>query len=127
MNEKLVLVVDDDKKNLAIVRTFLAADGYDVELAMNGEEALEKIAEALPDLIVMDVFMPYMSGIELSEALKHKPETKDIPILGMSAYHEYASGAPRADLAADAFLKKPFTRENLLRTVRELIGGDPRV
>lgn len=126
MDEKLILVVDDDRKNLAIVSAFLRSDGFDVDLAMNGEEALEKIADAPPDLILMDVFMPYMSGMELGEALKSKPETKHIPILAMSAYHEYASGAPRADLAADDFLKKPFTRELLLRKVRDLLGRDRR-
>lgn len=89
---------------------------------MNGEEAMEKIADAPPDLILVDVFMPYMSGVELSESLKSKPETKNVPILAMSAYHEYASGAPRADLAVDDFLKKPFSRESLLRKVRDLLG-----
>jgi two-component system phosphate regulon response regulator PhoB len=126
VGNNLILVVDDDRKNLVIIKAFLTSDGFDVDLARNGEEALEKIADAPPDLILMDVFMPYMSGMELSETLKSRPETKDIPILAMSAYHEYASGAPRADLAADDFLKKPFSRENLLRKIRELIGGGPR-
>lgn len=87
MPDVTILVVDDDPKNQKIVGAYLKA---------------------------LDVFMPYMSGLELSEALKADPRTSGIPILAMSAYHEYAAGEPRRDLAADDFLKKPVRMDQLL-------------
>jgi CheY-like chemotaxis protein len=66
--------------------------------------------------------MPALSGLELSDTLKKDAATSWIPILAMSAYHEYEKGAPRRDLAADDFMKKPFSREQLLLKVRQLLG-----
>lgn len=125
-----ILVVDDDPKNLKIIGAYLKAAGYDVEFAHDGEEALEKIRDFPPDLVILDVFMPAMSGLELSDALKSDPRTVGIPILAMSSYHEYAAGAPRRDLAADDFLKKPVRMDQLLEMVGKMLnrpgGGDAR-
>ncbi|MHB8835231.1 MAG: response regulator [Candidatus Methylomirabilia bacterium] len=116
-----ILVVDDDRKNLKIVGAYLKAAGYEVEFAHDGEEALEKIRDCAPNLIVLDVFMPAMSGLELSDALKSDPQTRGIPILAMSSYHDYAAGAPRLDLPADDFLKKPVRMDHLLEKVGKML------
>lgn len=121
MSDAVILVVDDDPKNARIVGAYLKAGGYTVEFAADGEEALELLRDFLPDLILMDVFMPAMSGLELSEALKSDARTRGIPILAMSAYHEYAAGAPRRDLAADDFIKKPVRMDQLLEKVALLL------
>lgn len=117
-----ILVVDDDRNNLKLISLHLKRAGYIVDLAQDGEEALEQIVGSPPDLIILDVFMPSMSGLELAETLKNDDRTKAIPLLAMSAYHEYETGAPRRDLAADAFLKKPIFKDELLEKVRSLLG-----
>lgn len=121
MSEVTILVVDDDPKNSKIVGAYLKAGGYTVEFAADGEEALEKLRDFPPELILLDVFMPAMSGLELGEALKSDPRTRGIPILAMSSYHEYATGAPRRDLAADDFIKKPVRMDLLLEKVGKLL------
>lgn len=121
MSKATILVVDDNQQNLKIIGGYLQAGGYNVEFAADGEEALEIIRDSSPDLVVLDVFMPAMSGLELSELLKGDPGTRKIPILAMSAYHEYAAGAPRRDLAADDFIKKPVRMEELLEKVGALL------
>jgi CheY-like chemotaxis protein len=126
MSEEVVLVVDDDPKNAKIVGAYLKAGGYQVEFAGDGEDALERLRSFPPDLILLDVFMPAMSGLELSEALKSDPRTRGIPILAMSSYHEYATGAPRRDLAADDFIKKPVRMDELLDKVAALLKSRKR-
>lgn len=121
MSEELILVVDDDPKNSKIVGAYLKAGGYEVEFAADGEEALEKVRDFPPELLLLDVFMPAMSGLELSEALKNDPRTRGIPILAMSSYHEFAAGEPRQDLAADDFIKKPVRMDELLEKVGMLL------
>lgn len=117
-----ILVVDDDRNTLKLVSILLKQAGYVVDLTRDGEEALEKIADSPPDLVILDVFMPSMSGLELADTLKKDAQTSGIPLLAMSAYHEYEKGAPRRDLAADDFLKKPISKDELLEKVRALLG-----
>jgi len=126
MSEAVILVVDDDPKNSKIVGAYLKAGGYEVEFAADGEEALERLRDFPPDLILLDVFMPAMSGLELGDTLKNDPRTAGIPILAMSSYHEYASGAPRQDLAADDFIKKPARMDELLEKVGKLLKSRKR-
>lgn len=122
MSGEFILVVDDDRKNLEIVHALLTHAGYDVEVTSEGEDALERIAETPPDLIILDVFMPFMSGMEVADALKGGARTRAIPLLAMSAYHEFEKGAARRDLAVDDFLRKPVDKEELLKKVRDLLS-----
>ena len=79
--KKRILIVDDETEFCFIMDARLSADGFDVFIARDGDEALDKVEWSHPDLIVMDVMLPRMSGYQLCEALHANPETKDIPII----------------------------------------------
>jgi two-component system alkaline phosphatase synthesis response regulator PhoP len=80
-----ILLVDDDKDLCDLYETTLKAEGFDVKIAQNGEEALSEIMKAKPDLIVLDIMMPKIHGMDTLDILKATPETKDIKVLILSA------------------------------------------
>jgi len=124
MEKHFILVVDDNREILTTIGALLQAEGYLVDFAFDGEEALEKIATGAPDLILTDIFMPGMGGLELAEALKRDPRLDRIPILAMSAIGEYETGQPRKDLLADDFIRKPPAKQELLDKVEALLHRD---
>lgn len=124
MNRDYILVVDDNREILTTIGALLEQEGYRVEFAFDGEEALEKIAIDAPDLILTDIFMPGMGGLELADALKRDPRSERIPILAMSAIEEYETGEPRQDLHADDFIRKPPAKQELLDKVEALLRRD---
>lgn len=115
MPDSTLLLVDDDSQILAFVSKQLRNEGYHVELARNGEEALERAAEVLPDLIILDLRMPVMDGIE---ALKRLREWSAAPVIVLSARNEERLKVEALDLGADDYLTKPFSVVELLARVR---------
>lgn len=114
-----VLVVDDDSGIRDTLAECLAAEGYRVATACNGAEALERLQDARPDLIIVDFLMPVMNGGQLLSRLRADPGTSGIPVLLMTGATP-AGGRPIP--AADATLPKPFELEELLALVRRLEG-----
>jgi CheY-like chemotaxis protein len=98
-----ILIVDDEPPIRELLVTFLSEAGYDTPSAVHGAEALAKVAAARPDLVLADVMMPVLGGVELCRRLKGDPATRGIPVVLMSAV---ARGEPVA--GEDAFLRKPF-------------------
>ena len=87
MSEK-ILIVDDEEANLRLLTQWLVPLGYDIELASNGEEAVRKARDKSPDLIILDIMMPVMDGYEACGIIKAAPETKNIPIIMVTALHD---------------------------------------
>jgi CheY-like chemotaxis protein len=122
MTVKRILVIDDEDLIREVVKEMLEAEGYVVSMAANGKEGLRLYQKELPDLIITDIFMPEMEGLEtIRELQRDSPEVKIIAISGggekgMLSFLTYAKrfGALRT-------LEKPFAREELLTTVRELL------
>lgn len=85
MEQKKILLVDDDKDLCELYKTTLTAEGFKVKIAENGEEALSEIMKERPDLVILDIMMPKIHGIDTLDILKATPETKDIKILVLSA------------------------------------------
>lgn len=114
----MILIADDDVDFAENCSMMLESHGYDVILTSNGLEALEKIRDQQPDLLISDCVMPKMGGLQLSEEIKAKPLEDQFPILLMS-------GSLRCKVASgtsyDGFLHKPFLAEDFLREVRKLI------
>jgi two-component system KDP operon response regulator KdpE len=113
-----ILVVDDEPAIRRTLRTNLAARGYEVILAETGEDALVQAAAQLPDLVILDLMLPGMTGLEVCRALR---ATATMPILVLSARGEERTKVQVLDLGADDYLTKPFGMDELLARVRALL------
>lgn len=118
----MILIVDDDEAMAENCSMFLETKGFDVCVAGSGAEALARIFQHLPELVISDCSMPGMSGIEFSKCLKDNPSTADLPIVLMSASLR-CDAAPGSSY--DTFLRKPFLAENLLAEVQKLLPSAP--
>ena len=121
MPAEKILIVDDDEDILLIVQTILASAGYSVIVAHNGREGVDLALESHPDLILLDVMMPELSGWEVCTTLKNAPETRQIPIAMLTVKSEIRDLITGMQVGADDYITKPFTRRKLLSTVRKLL------
>jgi DNA-binding response OmpR family regulator len=117
----MILIVDDDANLAENCSMFLESCGYDVNVALNGEDALSKIKARQPDLLISNCCMPGISGVELNEQLNEAPAGSQFPILLMSGSPQCRSATGKTYAA---FIKKPFLAENLLGEVRKLLDGN---
>ncbi|MFI4916730.1 MAG: two-component system response regulator [Phycisphaerales bacterium JB060] len=116
-----VLVVDDNAQNAELIEAYLDDMGVTVAVAHDGQAALDAVANDPPDLILMDIMMPRMSGYQATERLKSDPKTKDIPIIMVTALGEVGDVERAVDCGADDFLTKPVNKLELLTRVRSLL------
>jgi signal transduction histidine kinase/CheY-like chemotaxis protein len=116
----VVLVVDDDRDTVGTLERTLAARGIDVMTAFDGREALESIAERRPDLVLLDLRMPVMDGYEVIHEMKTSPETMDIPIVAMTAYHVDSDKSAILSLAVTQ-VSKPLEAEDLVIEIESLL------
>jgi diguanylate cyclase (GGDEF)-like protein len=114
----LVLVVDDLRQNLKIVGTMLDTAGYGTTFATSGSQALERVNAARPDLIILDLMMPEMSGLEVCRLLKANPAYREIPIIFLTASHRQDHLLQAFELGAVDYVTKPFSSAELLARVR---------
>ncbi len=120
MSER-ILIVDDEDSNLRLLTQWLIPLGYDIELASNGEEAVRKARDSKPDLIILDIMMPVMDGYEACKILKEDPETKNIPIIMVTALHDRESRLKGLSVSANDFLSKPIDKTELTIRVKNLL------
>ncbi len=113
-----ILVVDDNEQNLTLMRAILRRHGYDPVLARSGEEVLGQVLQDRPDLIILDVMMPGMDGIEVCRRLKDDEETRLIPIVIMTALDQPEDKIRGIEAGADDFLTKPVNQPELMARVR---------
>jgi len=117
-----VLVVDDNAQNLELLLAYMEElPGVRLLSATNGAEALEQVALHRPDLILLDIMMPRMSGFEVCRRLKDSHKTRDIPVVMVTALNELADIEKGADSGCDDFLTKPVNRHELLTRVKSLL------
>ena len=117
----LILVVDDVRDNIEIVRLRLESQSFKVITAERGEEALEKAASSLPDLILLDVMMPGIDGIETVKRLKANKSLPFIPVILLTAKSETKEVIAGLDSGADDYLTKPFDHGALMARVRAML------
>ncbi|HIK17029.1 MAG TPA: response regulator [Leptolyngbyaceae cyanobacterium M33_DOE_097] len=115
-----ILVVDDLTDNLFLLQTILEAEGYEVDTADNGNLALSKIANSPPDLILMDVMMPDMSGYDVTKQIRQNHNIPFIPILLVTA-HEDANDVQGLALGANDFIRKPIEFDTLLSRIEAFL------
>lgn len=109
-----ILIVDDVDDNLEILGNLLTFDGYEVQTARDGEEALKRVQDSRPDLILMDVLMPGMSGFELCERLKSKESTKDIPVIFVSSMSDIDSKVKGFKVGGVDYINKPYQHAEIV-------------
>lgn len=113
-----VLVVEDEPAQREVLAYNLQAEGFDVSLAENGEDALVLVDEDMPDIIVLDWMMPNLSGIEVCRQLKMKPDTRAIPVIMLSARSEEVDRVRGLETGADDYVIKPYSVIELMARVR---------
>lgn len=120
-----ILLVDDEPQTRDLLRLMLKRDGYEVIDAEDGHDALRKVREHIPTVVLLDVMMPAMDGLEVCETMKADETVKHIPVIMFSARTHQE--AVEAGIAAGAvrYLTKPISRADLLRNVKEVLDGVP--
>ena len=116
-----ILVVEDEAPLLTLLRYNLEKQGFRVEEAADGQEALLRVAEARPDLVLLDWMLPALSGIEVCRQLRRRPGTRDLPIIMVTARTEDQDAVRALDTGADDYIAKPFAMEALLARIRALL------
>jgi len=119
--ESNILVVDDNLQNLELLVEYLDTLGCKVATATDGIEALDKVRSEKFDLILLDIMMPRMSGFEVCKKLKADPETRDIPIIMVTALNELGDIERGVEYGTDDFISKPVNRLELLTRVKSLL------
>lgn len=125
---KKILAVDDERHIVRLIQVNLERAGYEVVTAYDGREALKKIAEERPDLVVLDVMMPYMDGLETLKQIRSNPELRELPVIMLTAKAQDQDVFVGYSSGADIYLTKPFNPMELLTFVKriftELEAGD---
>ncbi len=116
-----ILVVDDNAQNLELLVAYLDGLGCEVTTAVDGVDALEKVKAETPDLILLDIMMPRMSGFEVCRKLKSAPATRDIPIIMVTALNELGDIERGVESGTDDFISKPVNRLELTTRVKSLL------
>ncbi len=116
-----ILVVEDEDALSTLLQYNLEKDGYEVDLASDGEEALTLVAERLPDLVILDWMLPKISGIEVCRRLRQRTETRNVPIIMLTARGEETDRIRGLDTGADDYVIKPFAMTELSARIRAVL------
>lgn len=120
---KRILVVDDEPDLVMILRTALQTEGYEVVTASNGPDGLEEASNSEPDLMVLDVMMPGMSGFEVLKKLKEEPKTSQIPVIMLTGVSEREKIQEALSSGIDYYLIKPFEFDELIEKIARALEG----
>jgi two-component system alkaline phosphatase synthesis response regulator PhoP len=119
--DSTVLIVDDNLQNIELLQAFLESLPVRIVTAMDGVEALEKVEQHKPDLILLDIMMPRMSGFQVCRKLKSDAKTRDIQVLMVTALNELGDIEQASDCGTDDFVSKPINKLELLTRVKSLL------
>ena len=125
MSGEPILIVDDNAQNLKLVRVLLSSEGYDVHTAVDAEDALEELESFAPRLILMDLQLPGMDGLELTRRLKADPTRRTIRIIALTAYAMKGDELKARAAGCDGYVAKPIDINELPRVVREHLDRTP--
>jgi two-component system cell cycle response regulator DivK len=122
MSQKRILLIEDNEFNRKIVRDLLARQPYDLLEANDGEAGVAAARRDRPDVIVMDVQLPKLSGLDATRALRADPDTAKIPIIVVTSFALSGDDKKAMDAGASAYLAKPYSPRQLLDTIRKMAG-----
>ncbi|MBT4767158.1 MAG: response regulator [Phycisphaerae bacterium] len=121
VSEAAILLVDDNEQNLELMQAYLEDLGCEVRMAEDGVAAMEAIEQCQPDLMLLDVMMPRMSGFEVCQRIKSQPSTRDIIIIMVTALNEVGDFERAVECGTNDFIAKPVNKIELLARVRSLL------
>jgi two-component system cell cycle response regulator DivK len=121
MSDKTILYVEDNEYNLKIVRQLLARTSYRLIEAVDGQLGVETARRELPDLILMDIQLPKLSGLDATRMLRADPKTAAIPIIVITSFALSGDDQKAKDAGASAYLAKPYSPRELLQIIRKLV------
>ena len=124
MHGKKILIVDDELSILVPLKYLLEKKGYETELAQSGKEAIEKIEEFQPDLVLLDIMLPDLDGYEIYHMIRQQEKWQSIRIVFLTAKNQETDMAKGLAMGADAYITKPFSNVQLIDKIRELIGPE---
>ena len=127
LSRPLVLVVEDEAALATMLRYNLEKQGFRVDEAGDGQEALTRISEVPPDLVLLDWMLPVMSGIEVCRQIRRRPDTRDLPVIMVTARTDDQDAVRGLNTGADDYITKPFNMEALLARMRALLRRAGRV
>jgi two-component system cell cycle response regulator DivK len=122
MSQKRILLIEDNEFNRKIVRDLLARQPYDLLEANDGEAGVAAARRDRPDVIVMDIQLPKLSGLDATRAIRADPETAKIPIIVVTSFALSGDDKKAMDAGASAYLAKPYSPRQLLDTIRKMAG-----
>lgn len=122
MSQKRILLIEDNEFNRKIVRDLLARQPYDLLEAHDGEAGVAAARRDRPDVIVMDIQLPKLSGLDATRAIRADPETAKIPIIVVTSFALSGDDKKAMDAGASAYLAKPYSPRQLLDTIRKMAG-----
>ena len=123
-SKRTIMVVDDNADLVEIVRLTLESKGFNVRCAYSGQELLDSLEKQKPDLILLDIMMPQMDGLEVLTRLKGDPGTASIPVILLTAKVQYEDVLGGYKTGADYYITKPFTSTQLMTGINLFLNGD---
>ena len=121
---KRVLIADDEEDVKDVMRMFLETRGYEVETAYDGLDALDRVKAWRPDVVLLDIMMPVVDGIQVCKTIKADEATKKIPVIMVSAASKREKEGVAYEAGAEAYVLKPFDPEELARVVEKCLAGE---
>jgi two-component system alkaline phosphatase synthesis response regulator PhoP len=118
-----ILIAEDTPQAAELLEAFLADTDYELRIAADGEQTLQQVASWQPDLILLDIMMPRISGFEVCKRLRASPATRDIAILMITALDQHSDIERAVEAGTDDFLSKPITKSELLRRIPALLAA----
>ena len=118
-----ILVVEDNDRNRRLMRILLKANGYEVIEASTGAEAMDYLRDHVPDLILMDIQLPHTDGLALTREIKNGAQTKDIPIIAVTAYAMKGDRERMLEAGCDGYISKPIDTQKLPQIVADALQG----
>ena len=122
---KRILIVDDEPNIVISLEFLMKREGFEAEIAVDGEAALEAVARSKPDLVVLDVMLPRLDGFEVCRRIRADPDSRSVKILMLTARGRETEVARGLALGADAYVTKPFSTRDVVAQIRRLLGVGP--
>ena len=126
MKQQRIVVADDDPIVIKFLTAIFQDEGFEVRTADDGEKALKVISEARPDLVILDLVMPYHDGFEICQKIRSTPATATVPVIILSMKEREQDALRAFEVGADDYIRKPFNALELVARARKLIGAQTR-